>query len=95
MWWNKKKNDKMVALLHDNPINDTSPDIVTTWIINEIDRIHTSLYVNEKKTVPFQYPPREWETKVRFNAMQRLLRQLKEQGIKHHFKGIDRDFYSK
>lgn len=96
MWWKKKKqDDKMIALLHDEPSKDISSDAITTWIINEIDRIHTDLFVHEKTTTPFQYPPKVWETSTRFDTMERLLQQLKESGVKHNFRGINKDFYSK
>lgn len=98
MWkwkWNKKDlpmQDKMIALLYDHQSGDVSHDRVTSWIISEDERICKDILEKNKKKTTFSYPPQEWGTPTRFDAMNRLCKQLKEKGIKYQFGKVNSYF---
>lgn len=91
MWklkWNKKEKplqDKMIALLHDHQTETVSHDKITSWIISEDERVRNDILKNNKKKTLFRYPPQEWETHVRYDAVKRLCALLKKEGIKYQF----------
>ncbi len=98
MWiwkWGKKEKpsqDKMVSLLCDHQEETVSHDKVTSWVISENERVCKDLLEDKKRKTNFRYPPQEWDTPTRFEAMNRLCKKVKERGIRYDFGKVNSHF---